>query len=272
MWVFSSASSALAALKERVCSNSYMKTALLLVITLLSACCAAQEITVAAAADLNYALRDLAVRFEAQSGVRAISTFGSSGNFTVQIENGAPFDVFLSADIEYPQKLAAAGAVEPGSLYEYAVGRIVLWVSNRSRLDLRRGLEALLDPSVSKIAIANPDHAPYGRAAVAALKAAGLYDRLQGKFVLGENIAQAAQFVETGNADAGLLALSLALAPPLKSEGRYVEVPTNLYPPLRQAAVVLKSSRHKPAAQRFLEFLKTPAAREILRKYGFAQP
>jgi molybdate transport system substrate-binding protein len=237
----------------------------------------AQEITVAAAADLQFAFRDVAARFEKQTGGHVKLIFGSSGNFFAQIQNGAPFDVFCSADVSYPQKLEAAGLTEPGSLYRYATGRIVLWVPKASPLDLARGLSALLDPSVHKIAIANPEHAPYGRAAVAALQQEKLYDQISGNLVLGENISQAASFVVSGSADAGIVALSLALAPAMKKQGRFVEIPTADYPAIEQAAVLLKSSaRQSPAqkelARRFLAFLKDPAIVDLMRSYGFSVP
>jgi len=196
------------------------------VFLLLVTVAAADEIRVAAAADLNYAFRDIAARFEKQMGNKADVIIGSSGNFYFQIQNGAPFDLFFSADIEYPQKLESAALAEKDSLYEYAVGTIVLWVPNTSKLDITKGLTALLDPSVHKIAIANPAHAPYGRAALAALKSEQLDEKLRDKFVLGENISQAVQFVQSGNADAGILATSLVLVPPMKNSGRYVAIPT----------------------------------------------
>src|ERR1700674_1187904 len=171
------------------------------------------EITVAAASDLTFAFKDVAARFEKQTGSSVKMSYGSSGNFFSQIQNGAPFDLFFSADIDYPRKLEAAGLTEPGSMYPYATGKIVLWAPSVSKLDLSRGLAVLLDPGIRKIAIANPEHAPYGRAAVAAMRHEGIYDKVKDEFVLGENISQTAQFVESGNADVGVLALSLAVAP-----------------------------------------------------------
>lgn len=234
--------------------------------------CAAQEITVAAASDLQFAFHDIGERFEKDTGKHAKLIFGSSGNFFAQIQNGAPFDVFFSADIGYPQRLDAAGLVEPGTIYPYATGKIVLWVSNQSKLDLNRGLQVLLDPSIHKIAIANPEHAPYGRAAVAALRHESLYDQVSPKFVLGENISQAATFVVSGSADVGILALSLALAPSMKDKGRYMEIPADDYPAIEQGAVILKSSLHKDIARQFVEFIKTPPIQDLLRGYGFAVP
>jgi molybdate transport system substrate-binding protein len=233
---------------------------------------AADEITIAAAADLTFAFKDVGTRFEKETGNTLKFTFGSSGNFLTQIQNGAPFDMFFSADIGYPKKLEAAGLIEPGSLYEYATGAIVIWVPNASTLDLKQGLAVLTDPHINKIAIGNPEHAPYGRAAVAAMKHENVYDKVSGKLVQGENIAQAAQFVESGNADVGILALSLALAPNLKAKGRYVVIPATDYPPLEQAAVIIKSSQKKATAEQFLAFIKTPAIVSLMRDYGFTVP
>jgi molybdate transport system substrate-binding protein len=233
---------------------------------------AAQQITVAAAADLQFAMQDIATRFEKESGKAVKVVYGSSGNFFQQIQNGGPFDLFFSANLDYAKKLEAAGLTEPGSLYQYATGKIVLWVPSESKMDLNRGLSALLAPGVRKIAIANPQHAPYGQAAVAAMKKENVYDRVANKLVRGENISQAASFVAAGSADAGIIALSLALSPNLKEKGRYVEVPAADYPPIEQGCVILKSSTQKDIARAFLDFVKTPAVAEILRSYGFGVP
>ena len=232
----------------------------------------AQELSVAAAADLNFALRDIAESYHRDTGNTLKISYGSSGNFFTQIQNGAPFDIFLSADADYPRKLEAAGLVEPGTLYSYASGRLVLWVPKNSTIDVSRGMDALLDPSVKKIAIANPAHAPYGRAAEAALRNAGLYEKLKDKLVLGENVSQAAQFVDSGNADIGIIAASIALAPTMKARGRAHAVPIDLYPHLEQAGVVLKRSGKKAEATQFLDYLKRPEIQELLRRYGFATP
>jgi molybdate transport system substrate-binding protein len=232
----------------------------------------AGEIKVAAASDLTFAFKDVVARFEKQTGNKAKLTYGSSGNFYSQIQNGAPFDLFFSADVSFPKKLEAAGLTVPGSIYEYAKGEIVIWVPNGSKLDLSKGLTVLLDPTIRKIAIANPLHAPYGAAAVAAIKHAGIYDQVKNKFVQGENISQTAQFVQSGNADIGIVALSLALAPAMKSSGRYVVIPPEDYPPLIQAAVVLKSSTEKKLANQFLKFLKAPGTVTVMEHYGFAVP
>jgi len=229
----------------------------------------AQPLRIAAASDLQAALPAIASRFEQDTGHVVALTFGSSGNFFTQLQNGAPFDLFLSADIDYPRQLERDGRAEKGSLYEYATGRIVLWTRNESRIDLTRGLVVLTDPAVRRIAIANPDHAPYGRAAVAALHHEQVYEGVKGKLVRGENISQAAQFVQSGNADVGIVALSLALAPALKNSGRFVEIPESFYPPIEQAAVVIAASHQKAVAQQFVEFLKQPASRRTLQSFGF---
>jgi molybdate transport system substrate-binding protein len=232
----------------------------------------AQGLTVAAASDLQSVLPVVAAQFEKETGQHVTLIFGSSGNFFAQIQNGAPFDVFFSADIEYPRRLEGSGQADRGSLYEYATGHLVLWTRNDSGIDLRRGLTMLTDGRVRRIAIANPEHAPYGRAAVAAVRHEGLYERVKSKFVLGENISQAAQFAQSGSADVGILALSLALSPALKSSGTYVEVPESWHPPIEQAAVVIASSRQKPLARQFLEYLKKPDSVRTLQSYGFAVP
>jgi len=231
------------------------------------------ELVVAAAADLSVALQEIADGYQKQSGVQLKLSFGASGALTQQIQNGAPFDLFFSADMDYPRQLIAAGAADQASLYQYAVGKLVLWVPADSPLDLDlKGINALLDPSVKKIAVANPQHAPYGRAAVAALKHAGVYDRVADRLVLGENVAQAAQFVESGNAQAGFVALAHAVAPAMRGKGKYWEVPADFYPPLVQGVVVLSHSQHKKEAADFLEYIKTKDAAELLRRYGFTLP
>jgi len=229
-------------------------------------------VTVAAAADLMYAMNEIAANFEKATGCILRVSTGSSGNFLSQIENGAPFDLFFSADIEYPRKLETAGLAVAGSTYLYAVGKIVLWVRNDSRLDIGRGVAVLLDPSIRKVAIANPQHAPYGRAAEEALQKAGVYDAIKDRLVLGENISQAAQFVESGNADAGILALSLALSPALRGKGRYWRIPENLYAPIQQGVVLIRASQNPQGARAFLEYIKTPAMAALLERYGFVLP
>jgi molybdate transport system substrate-binding protein len=229
----------------------------------------AQEITVAAAADLQFAMQDVATQFQKETGKTVKPIYGSSGNFFQQIQNGAPFDMFFSANLDYPKQLDAAGLIEPGSFYQYARGKIVIWVRNESKLDLSTGMKALLDPSVKKIAVANPQHAPYGQAAVAAMQKENIYEKVKDKFVLGENISQTASFVVSGSADVGIVALSLALSPHMKDKGRYAEVPADEYPPIEQACVILNTSKNKESARQFLLFVKTAAIGDVLRSYGF---
>jgi len=205
--------------------------------------------------------------------VKAKLSFGASGALTQQIQNGAPFDLFFSADMDYPRQLISTGDADGASLYQYAVGKLVLWVPADSPLDVEhKGMDVLLDASVKRIAMANPQHAPYGRAALAALKHYGLYDRLADRLVLGENVSQAAQFVESGNAQAGFVALAHALAPGMQGKGKYWKVPAEAYPQLAQGVVVLTRSQHKKQAVEFVEYVKTNEAGEILRKYGFTVP
>ena len=233
----------------------------------------APELMVAAAADLSTVLKEIGDRFQKNTGVTVKLSFGASGALTQQIQNGAPFDLFFSADMDFPRQLIAVGAADGDSLYKYAVGRLVLWVPADSPLDVaHQGMKALLDASVQKIAIANPQHAPYGRAAVAALKHAGMYDRVADRLVLGENVSQAAQFVESGNAQAGFVALAHAVAPAMRSKGKYWEVPADGYPPLTQGAVLLSHSQHQKEAAAFLEYIKTKEASELFQKYGFTLP
>jgi molybdate transport system substrate-binding protein len=229
-------------------------------------------VTVAAAADLMYAMNEIGANFEKATRCTVRVSTGSSGNFLSQIENGAPFDVFFSADIEYPKKLEAEGLAVPGSTYLYAVGKIVLWVRNDSGLDISKGLAALRDPSIQKVAIANPQHAPYGRAAEEALRKSGVYDAIKDRFVLGDNISQAAEFVESGNADTGILALSLVLSPGLKEKGRFWRIPENLYAPIQQGVVLVRASQNPQGARAFLDYIKSAATTALLERYGFVLP
>jgi len=231
-----------------------------------------EDVVVAAASDLNFAFKELLIDYEHTTGRRVKLSLGSSGNFYAQIQNGAPFDLYFSADVRYPQKLEESGHAVPGTLYRYAVGRIVLWAPKGSAVDVRKGLEVLLDPAVRRIAIANPKHAPYGRAAVAAMEHFKVHDRVKDKLVLGENISQAAQFVESGASDVGLIALSLALAPAMQARGTYWEIPADAHPPLEQGAVILKTAQSQQTAAKFLEFVKGPRGREIMKRYGFTLP
>jgi molybdate transport system substrate-binding protein len=255
--------------------TALMKKTLLLILSLalLVPTVRAEEITVAAAADLNYAMKDLATRFQQKTGNQVTLSFGSSGSFFSQIQSGAPFDLFFSADMDYPKKLAAAGLVENSSLRVYAIGHLVLWVPNSSALDPQKlKMDLLLQPSVQRIAIANPQHAPYGRAAMSALEHVGLKDKVAGKVVLGENISQTAQFVQSGNAQAGLIALSLAMSPAMKDTGKYWELPADSYPEMQQAVAILSSSKHKQAAQAFIDYISSSEGAAVLEQYGFRVP
>jgi molybdate transport system substrate-binding protein len=232
----------------------------------------AQDLAVAAASDLQSVFPTLAERFERDTGHAVKVTFGSSGNFFAQIQNGAPFDLFFSADIEYPRQLETGGQAEAGTLHEYARGQLVLWTRKSTGIDVRRGLPVVNDPRVRHIAIANPEHAPYGRAAVAALQHEQLYDGVRAKLVLGENISQAAQFAQSGNAEVGIVALSLALAPALLESGVYVLVPSSFYPPIEQAVVVLSTSHNKDLARQFIAFLGRPEIARLMQDSGFLPP
>jgi molybdate transport system substrate-binding protein len=248
----------------------------IVLLAVLCASCALQaqgNLTVAAAANLGPALREIAANFEKRDGTHVELVYGASGNLAMQIENGAPFDVFLSADMDYPRSLESKGAAAPGSLAVYATGKLVLWVTTASGIDVGRlQPEMLLLGSVHKIAIANPQHAPYGKAAVEFLRKAGLYDRVAGKFVLGEDVAQTAEFVRSGNADVGIISLSLALAPAMKERGKYREIAVDSYTPIRQAGVILKHAKNPSAAAKFLAYVRSAEAAAVLARYGFEPP
>lgn len=230
---------------------------------------AADTLTVAVAADLKFAMTELVPLFEKnhpEAHVDVVS--GSSGKFYQQISNGAPFDLFFSADIEYPRKLKEAGFAI-SEVKPYAIGRLVLWSKNKSVL---QGLSVLTDASFSKIAIANPLHAPYGKCAKASLEYYGLSQALTNKLVFGENVAQAAQFAQTDATDAAIIALSLAISPAMQGKGYYALIDERSHPTLEQGYVVLKHAKYNPVAESFSGFLSSNAARKIFRKYGFSLP
>lgn len=233
---------------------------------------AAESLTIAAAADLANCLDALSAAFrQTYPDAELKTTTGASGSFFAQIKNGAPFDVFLSADMNYPRELVKAGLADEASLTRYATGHIVLWTLS-STLAVEKGLDALASANVGRVAIANPDVAPYGRAARAALQAAGLWDSVQSKLVFGENIGQTAQFVRSGNVDAGIVALSFVKAPGAAGLGRYYEIPEQLYPTLEQGAVIPHHGQDNPLAQAYIAFLRSPAARVVFDRYGFVLP
>jgi len=229
-----------------------------------------QTVRIAAASDLRFALEALSTDFrQAHPGIVLSTTYGSSGAFFSQIESGAPFDVYLSADVSYPRQLLAQALAVPGSEFDYAVGRIVVWVPDGSPIPVETlGIRALTDPRVRKVSIANPEHAPYGKAAVAAMEHFGVYQSVKDELVLGENIAQALQFVQSGGADVGIVALSLAKAPGAK--GHFWEIPTDTYPPIQQGGVILRSVRDLTAARAFAAFMVSPGGRATLRRFGFS--
>jgi molybdate transport system substrate-binding protein len=230
-------------------------------------------LTIAAAADLRFAMDDLVKDFEEKHPATKVNvTYGSSGNFFAQVQNGAPFDLFFSADIAYPRKLAEKG-LGADDVFFYASGCIVIWVPKDSTVAVDKlGIKALLQPSIRKIAVANPEHAPYGRAAVAALKALNVYDQVVSRLVYGENIAQTAQFVQSGAADVGILALSLAVAPQMRDTGRFWQVPLDTYPRLEQGGLILKSTKNLEMARAFRDFVLGDHGREVLKHYGFYLP
>jgi molybdate transport system substrate-binding protein len=236
---------------------------------------AGAELLVAAAADLNYAIKEIVADYQKKTGDSVKLSLGSSGNFYAQIANGAPFDLFFSADIEYPRKLEQAKLTVPGSLLTYAVGRLVVWVPRGSPVNVQKLKEkSLLDPSIKKIAIANPAHAPYGRAAVAALKHYGIYGQVEKKFVYGENISQTAQFVDSGAADIGIIALALAVAPAMK-KGMYWEIPLSAFPRMEQGAVITTAAENRgnlEAARGFVSWVAGKSGRAVLERYGFILP
>jgi len=232
-----------------------------------------REVRVAAASDLTLALEELQPLLDAQHpGVVVTATYGSSGTFLQQITEGAPFDLFLSADLEYPQRVVEAGLADRRDLFEYAVGRLAVWTPEGSPVDPAPGLRVLTDPRVERVSIANPEHAPYGRAAVAALRAAGVHERVRSKLVLGESVSQAAEFVQSGGADVGVVALSLVLSDPLRDEGRWAEVPLSDFPQLLQGGVVLRGAADVEAARAVRNTMLSEPGKELLRRYGFFLP
>jgi molybdate transport system substrate-binding protein len=228
---------------------------------------------VAAAADLEPVLPPILQEFQQATGIHAEATYQASAMLTTQIENGAPFDVFLSADLSYPKRLIgdgladAAGSADSTTPITYAKGTLVLWERKDSQLP-PPSLDLLRNPNLKRLAIANPDRAPYGRAAVAALNSLNLYDALKPHLVTAENIAQTAQFVESGNADAGLISLTSALTLRLASSGSYFVIPRNLYPPIEQGAAIVSKTTQREAAHKLLDFLLSPPVQAQLAKCG----
>ena len=229
----------------------------------------ASPLRVAAAADLKFAMPQLISEFKAENPKTDVeAVYGSSGNFYAQILANAPFDLFFSADRSYPDKLIEQGHSLDLKVFVYGSGQLVVWIPAKSKLDFQqKGFKALLDPSIKKISIANPRFAPYGRAAEEALHKASVYDKLKSKLVLGDNVVQAAQFVESGAADVGIIALSLALAPEMTNQGRFWLVPDQDYSKMDQAGVILRSAQ-KTEASKFRDFVMGPKGHAILKKAG----
>jgi molybdate transport system substrate-binding protein len=229
-------------------------------------------LSIAAASNFSFALDALGAEFKKYSPKTAVVlATGASGSLVAQIKNGAPYDLFLSADLEYPQALIKAGDGDAKSLTTFATGRLVLWTT-KPGIEVKNVADTVRNPAVKKLAIANPDTAPYGRAAKAALEKLGVWAAVRPKLVTGENIAQTAQFVETGSADAGFVAMSVVLSPKLSSKGRWIEVPAELHAPLAHGAILTTRGVKNAAAREFLEFLHTPMAHAVLKQYGYAVP
>ena len=228
---------------------------------------------VAAAADLEPVLPPILDQFQRATGIHAEATYQASAMLTAQIENGAPFDVFLSADLSYPKRLIddgladAAGSADSSTPITYARGTLVLWARTDSHLP-SPSLDLLRSPALNRLAIANPDRAPYGRATVAALRNLKLYEALKPRLVTAENIAQAAQFIDSANADAGLISLTSALTPRLSADGSYFVIPRDLYPPIEQGAVIVSNTKQRAAVHKLLDFLLSPAVQAQFAKSG----
>ena len=230
----------------------------------------AERITIAAAADLKFAMDEIVVTFKKANPSDEIHViYGSSGKFHTQIRQGAPYDLFFSADIGFPRELAQAGFAA-SEVKRYAFGRIVLWSASLDASKLT--LDSLTDPRITRIAIANPKHAPYGKRAEEALRAAGVWDKLEPRLVYGENIAHAAQFVQTGNAQVGIIALALAMNPELAAKGGYWLVPDKLHEPLEQGFIITQRAAGSALARRFADYMGGKAARAVMSKYGFVLP
>ena len=242
-----------------------------LVVIFSSVCAFAEELTVAVAANVQYTFEELKAEFQKETGIAVKQIIGSSGKFTAQIETGAPFDVFLSADMDYPKALGKKGLTYNAPRI-YAYGTLVLWTM--TGVDLSKGIKVLNDPAVRKIAIASPNTAPYGRQAVNVLKHYNLYGQVHSKLVYGESIAQANQFITSKAADLGFTAKSVVLAPNMKDQGRWIEVDKGAYEPIAQGVVILKHAQkdHLEAAQKFFDFLFSKEAQEIFKKYGYVLP
>ena len=239
----------------------------LLVLSLIAPLASAQSLRLAAAADLQPVLPPIVAEFESQTHIHVDASYQSSATLATQIQNGAPFDLFMAADLSFPQRVISESLADSLQPIPYARGTLVLWVRNDSPLH-QLSVDTLRDTALRTLAIANAEHAPYGRAAEASLKSLGLYDQLKPKFVVAENIAQTAQYVDSGNAQAGLISLTSALSERLRANGHYFVMPRDSYPPILQGAVVLKNSSHRTQAHQFLDFLMSPKVQQELAARG----
>lgn len=248
----------------------HLKSLLFACVMLLALPAQAEKITIAAAADLKFAMDEIVAAFKTSNATDEIDVvYGSSGKFQTQIRQGAPYDLYFSADISFPRELAkdgfAASEVQP-----YAFGRIVLWSTSMDATKLT--LASLSNIKIAHIAIANPQHAPYGKRAEEALRAAGMWEKVESKLVYGENIAHTAQFVQTGNAQVGIIALALAVSPELASKGGYYLIPDKLHAPLEQGFIITKRAENSALAKRFAEYMGSKSTRAVMTKYGFVLP
>lgn len=252
--------------------NRILASVLLFSLLLLQAGLAAAEpLAVAVAANVKYAFADLQTAFTKSTGIEIQSTFSSSGKLTAQIKSGAPFDVFMSADMEFPEALYKDGMASAAPTV-YANGVLVLWTLNP--LDLGKGIQILKDPAIQKVAIANPKLAPYGREAINALEHFKLREAVEPRLVYGESISQVNQYIDSKATDIGFTAKSVVLAPEVAGKGKWIELPKDSYQPIAQGAVILKhgAETHPEAAKRFMAFLASPTARAIFEKYGYLLP
>ncbi|MGD9900188.1 MAG: molybdate ABC transporter substrate-binding protein [Calditrichaceae bacterium] len=248
-----------------------MRKYLIPLLLLISTPAPADDLIVAASANVQFAMRELQESFQKSSGLTVTVITGSSGKLTAQIKNGAPFDIFLSADTRYPRVLYDDGYTF-GEPVVYAYGSLVLWTIKE--IDLSGGLSAILDDEIKKIAVANPQTAPYGVEAIKALRYFDLYDRLEARLVYGSSISQTSQFISSGAADAGITAKSVVLAPEMKTTGSWIDIPPDSYDPIAQGVVILKRGKDAPDkdALMFYNFLFSEQAREIFKKYGYRVP
>ena len=251
-----------------------LSVALILTLVFLTTCRSSTSVkdlpvtlTVSAASDLTPAFEELGKLFTNDTGIKVTFNFGSTGQLTQQIEQGAPVDLLAAANVSFVEELERQNLILPDTKALYAQGRITLWTRSDSSLKLDR-IEDLAKPEVRRIAIANPEHAPYGDAARQALQSAGIWDRVSSRLVFGENISQTLQFAETGNVDAAIVALSLSVT----SKGRWILIPDQLHKPLNQALAVIRSTRHETEARRFASFVNSTRGRQVMRKYGFILP